>query len=146
MITKPFVGVLLALCTARAMAAEVGCISIEQGWARLPASQMMHMTAGFGVIHNRCDREVVIIGASSTQFADVSLHETTQVDGVSRMRHVERLPLAAGASAELKPGGLHLMLMDGNAALQEGQVLPLQLQLESGDQAKLALTVRKQAR
>ena len=36
----------------------------------------------------------------------------------SSSREVERLPLAAGKGAELKPGGLHLMLMGGKAALQ----------------------------
>ena len=146
MITKPVVGVLLAMSAAAAPAAELDCVVLEQGWARLPASQAMRMTAGFGVIHNRCERELVVTGASSTQFAEVALHETTQVDGVSRMRHIERLPLAAGASVELKPGGLHLMLMEGGVALQDGQILPLQLQLEGGDQSEAELSVRKQAR
>ena len=146
MITKPFVGVLLAMSAAAAPAAELDCVVLEQGWARLPASAAMRMTAGFGVIHNHCKQEVVVTGANSSQFAEVMLHETTQVDGVSRMRHVERLPVAPGASVELKPGGLHLMLMEGGVALQEGQVLPLQLQLEGGDQAKAELSKRNQAR
>ena len=59
--------------------------------------------------------------AGYLQWKDVSLHETTLVDGVSRMREVERLPVAAGKSVELKPGGLHLMLMDGTGSLQEGK-------------------------
>ena len=146
MITKQFVGVLLTLCAGAASAAQLECVTLEQGWARLPASAAMRMTAGFGVIHNHCKQEVVVTGASSSQFAAVMLHETTEVDGVSRMRHVERLPVAPGASVEFKPGGLHLMLMDGSAALQEGQVLPLQLQLEDGAEVRGALTVRKQAR
>jgi len=94
------------------------------------------MTAGYGVIHNGCSRAVVITGATSSIFGDVSLHETTIVDGVSRMRAIERLPLAAGARAELKPGGLHLMLMQGRGALKEGQAVPLRLQLEGGATAQ----------
>ncbi|MPS46008.1 MAG: copper chaperone PCu(A)C, partial [Stenotrophomonas sp.] len=90
-----------------------------------------------------CSKAVAITGAASSSFDDVSLHETTIVDGVSRMRAIERLPLAAGARAELKPGGLHLMLMQGKGALKEGQVLPLRLRLEGGGEASATLTVRK---
>ncbi|WP_343652959.1 copper chaperone PCu(A)C [Stenotrophomonas sp.] len=141
MITKPFVGVLLWLCAGAASAAD--CVTIEQGWARLPPTPAMAMTAGYGVIHNGCATPVVITGAGSALFADVSLHETTLVEGVSRMRAIERLPLAPGARAELKPGGLHLMLMQGKGALKEGQAVPLQLQLEGGREASATLTVRK---
>ena len=134
MITKPFVGVLWVLCAAAASAsaAESRCVTVEQGWARLPPNPAMPMTAGYGVIHNGCSRAVVITGARSAVFGDVSLHETTIVDGVSRMRAIERLPLAPGARAELKPGGLHLMLMAGNDALKAGQAVPLRLQREGG--------------
>jgi len=116
---------------------------VEQGWARLPPNPAMPMTAGYGVIRNGCSKAVAITGAASSSFDDVSLHETTIVDGVSRMRAIERLPLAAGARAELKPGGLHLMLMQGKGALKEGQVLPLRLRLEGGGEASATLTVRK---
>ncbi len=145
MITKPFVGVLLVLCAAAASvsAAEPACVTVEQGWARLPPNPAMPMTAGYGVIHNGCGKAVAITGATSSGFADVSLHETTIVDGVSRMRAIERLPLAPGARAELKPGGLHLM--QGKGALKEGQALPLRLQLEGGGEVSATLVVRKAA-
>jgi Uncharacterized protein conserved in bacteria len=146
MITKPFAGVLLALCAAAASAsaAESTCVTLEQGWARLPPNPAMPMTAGYGVLHNGCGKAVVVTGASSARFGDVSLHETTVVAGVSRMRAIERLPLAPGARVELKPGGMHLMLMQGKGALAEGQAVPLRLQLEGGDEAAATLAVRAQ--
>lgn len=148
MITKPFVGVLFVLCAiaASASAAERNCVTVEQGWARMPPNPAMPMTAGYGVVRNGCGKAVAITGATSSGFGDVSLHETTIVDGISRMRAIERLPLAPGARAELKPGGLHLMLMDGKGALKEGQTVPLRLQLEGGGEASATLTVRKAAK
>ena len=64
MITKPFVGVLWVLCAtaASASAAEPACVTVEQGWARLPPNPAMPMTAGYGVIHNRCSKAVAITG------------------------------------------------------------------------------------
>ncbi len=93
MITKPFVGVLLLLCAGAAAAATgvPACVTVQQGWARLPPNPAMPMTAGYGVIRNGCAKAVAISGARSASFGDVSLHETTIVDGVSRMRAVERL-------------------------------------------------------
>lgn len=147
MITKPFVGVLLMMCAAAASAsaAETKCVTVEQGWVRLLPNPKMAMTAGYAVIRNGCAKAVAITGARSATFGDVSLHETTIVDGVSRMREVRRLPLAPGARAVLKPGGLHLMLMDGYRTLEEGQPVWLQLQLEDGTEVSTALIARRAA-
>ena len=144
MITKPFVGVLLAtasLVSGSALAGDSTCVRVSEGWIRFPA--MAHMAGGFGRIDNACKADVAVVSVRSAAFAEVSLHETTQVDGVSRMREVERLPLAAGKGAELKPGGLHLMLMGGKAALQEGQRVPLLLGLSDGSEVRGELVVRK---
>ena len=101
------------------------------------------MLAGFGRIANHCGQPQVVVAARSPRFGEVSLHQTRVVDGVSRMREVERLPLPAGKGAELKPGGLHLMLMGGKAALQEGQRVPLLLGLSDGSEVRGELVVRK---
>jgi copper(I)-binding protein len=149
MITKPFACVLLSLCAlatsaaaAAAAAAEPACVSVREGWVRLPPGPMP-MAAGYGTIRNDCRSAVVVIGAGSKAFGDVSLHETTLVEGISRMREVERLPIAAGATVELKPGGLHLMLMQPEVTLKEGAALPLRLSLEDGRKVDGVLQVRK---
>lgn len=141
MITKPFVCVLLMVCAGAASAAEPACVSLEQGWVRLPPPGVP-MAAGYGVIRNGCRAPVVVVAAGSKAFGDVSLHETTLVDGVSRMRAVEKLPIAPGASVELKPGGLHLMLMQPEVALGAGKELPLRLSLEDGRKVDATLVVR----
>lgn len=145
MITKPFVCVLLGLCaiaaSASAVAAAPACVSLRDGWVRLPPAGMP-MAAGYGQIRNDCREAVVVIAAGSKAFGDVSLHETTLVDGVSRMRAVERLPIAAGATVELKPGSLHLMLMQPEVPLKEGAQLPLRLSLEDGRKVDGQLQVR----
>lgn len=147
MITKPFVGVLLAMCAAAASAgaAEPSCVTVREGWVRLPPPGVS-MAAGYGAIHNGCKTAVTVVSADSTAFGDVSLHETTLVDGVSRMRAVARLPIAPGGTVELKPGGLHLMLMEPQAPLKKGTGLPLRLSLEDGRKVDGTLQVRTAAR
>ncbi|MBN6150927.1 copper chaperone PCu(A)C [Xanthomonas sp. AmX2] len=104
----------------------------QAGWVRLPPNAAMPMAAGFGRLHNPCAQALAVVSARSPAFAEVSVHQTTQVDGVSRMRDIERLPLAAGADAVLQPGGLHLMLMQPAQPLREGARLPITFVLEDG--------------
>lgn len=89
---------------------------VETGWVRMAPG--MPMGAAFAVIRNPCRVAVEIVSASSPAFADVSLHETRVENGMSRMRAVPRIALGAGGVVELKPGGLHAMLMQprGDAA------------------------------
>ena len=92
----------------------------------------MPMLAGFGRIENTCDTSLVIVGASSPSFDEVSLHETRIVDGISRMRAVPELRIASGDAATLAPGGLHLMLMQPRAPLKAGGVVVIDFALADG--------------
>lgn len=114
---------------------------ISDGWVRLPPVEMP-MMAGFGRIENDCATAATIVGVRSSAFGDVSLHETTVVDGVSRMRALPRLDIAAGASATLQPGGLHLMLMQPVRPLAEGEAVPVEFLLEGGGVVSGSFEVR----
>ena len=119
---------------------KAGCLSIEDGWIRLPPAPRP-MLAGFGRIINRCADARELVAVRSPRFGEVSLHETRMVDGVSRMRGIERLPVAAGGEALMQPGGLHLMLMQPDAVLAEGERVPLVLVLEDGREIGATLVV-----
>lgn len=129
----------------KAAAATAGCLAqVREGWVRLPPMQMP-MMAGFGRIENRCAAPVVIVGASSAAFADVSLHETRIVDGVSKMRALPELRIAPDAAAVLKPGGMHLMLMQPRAPLKDGSRVAIEFRLKDGGSLLGEFEVRKAA-
>src|SRR3546814_14773037 len=92
----------------------------------------MPMLAGFGRIDNGCAAPLVIVGASSPAFADVSVHQTSIVDGVSRMRAVPELRIAADGSAVLEPGGIHLMLLQPREPLQAGGEGGVEFEVKDG--------------
>lgn len=117
---------------------------VRDGWVRwLPME--MPMTAGFGRIENSCDTPVIIVAASSPRFAEVSLHETRIDEGISRMRAVPELHVPAGATVVLQPGGLHLMLMQPQSALQQGETIQIDFALKDGGTLRGEMTVRAQA-
>ena len=134
---------LLMSCLGGAHAAE--CLPVAKAaWVRLPPVAMP-MMAGFARIENPCSSPAAVVGAESLAFADVSLHETRQEAGISRMREVERLPVAPGKAVELKPGGLHLMLHGPYQPLAAGEKTVITLRLADGRALPVQFEVRKSA-
>jgi len=144
MITKPFVGVLccLGLAALPLAATAQACLKVDHGWARLPPPGST-MSAGYARLQNTCAAAVSIVGVQGSSFGEVSLHETVVEGGVSRMRAVPRLEVPARGTVELRPGGLHLMLMQPSTALVEGRQLPLALALADGSSVAFTLTVQR---
>ncbi|MBJ2153455.1 MULTISPECIES: copper chaperone PCu(A)C [Paracoccaceae] len=69
--------------------------------------------------------------AISTPLAEMPmLHETVVTDGVATMPHVSDIPVPAGSTVSLAPGGFHGMLMGLTAALAEGESFPMTLIFE----------------
>ena len=134
------------LCTAALVLALSGCAGecvprVSEGWIRGgPAG--MPMRAGFARIVNDCDAEVVITGATSPAFADVSLHETTSSGGVSRMRPVPALHVPANGETLLAPGGLHLMLSGPRGGPDPGSRVEVVFELSDGGSLRGEFEVR----
>jgi copper(I)-binding protein len=122
----------LALCIAAPAACARDCApQVRDGWIRLtPGGMPMH--AGFARIENTCASPVRIVGAMSPAYASVELHESRIQAGVSRMRAVPELRIAPDDAAVLKPGGLHLMLMQPASRLKPGSRVAVEFQLADG--------------
>lgn len=117
---------------------------VREGWVRLIPGGMP-MQGGFGRIENHCATPVTIVAVRSPAYARVELHETRTVAGVSRMRVVPELRIAPDAAAVLKPGGLHLMLMQPHAPLKPGSKVAVEFELQDGGVLRGEFEVRKPA-
>ena len=123
----------LALVSAGACARENGQCApqVRAGWVRLvPGGMPMH--AGFGRIENACAAPATIVSASSPSYGSVMLHESRLVNGMSQMRMLRELRIAPDDAAVLKPGGLHLMLMEPTSALKPGSHVAIEFTLKDG--------------
>ena len=58
------------------------------------------------------------------------LHESVNEGGVASMKEMPGLEIPAGGSIEMKPGGMHVMLMGLSAPLKKGDTLKLTLTFE----------------
>lgn len=112
-------------------AAETGRISVADAWAG-PASGADGSMAAYMTIANR-GREADVLKRVRTRTAKaVEISQPTiSSDGVLQMRQVEGgLPIEAGASLVLEPGGTHLMLVGLKDALEAGEQLLLTLEFD----------------
>lgn len=117
---------------------------VSSAWLRM-APAAMPMGAAFLTIENRCGRDVVIVGVESADFGSTSLHETRIEAGVSRMRALPQLPVAAGGRVEFKPGGLHIMLMNPRHNLRLGDTVVMIFRLRDGGAFTASIPLRDTA-
>ena len=132
-----FRSICLALLLVATSAHAAGLLVVEQAWIRT-APPGTAMLAGYAVLHNRGDEALSIDTVSSAAFASVSLHETSEENGVSKMRALPSLVIAPGASVELAPGGKHLMLMQPSSEVAAGKSVNILFVL--GDKARVNAT------
>lgn len=83
-----------------------------------------------------------LVAASSPIAGRVEIHEMAMQDNVMQMRELpDGLPIGAGETVELKPGGLHLMFFDLTQPLTEGETVPVTLRFEKSGEIEIPLTV-----
>ena len=96
---------------------------------------------GFLTIQNAgaADR---LVAASSDVSERVEIHEMAMDGDVMRMRELpDGLPLPAGETVDLKPGGYHLMFMGLSGALVEGETLEVTLEFENAGEVVVPLLI-----
>lgn len=98
--------------------------------------------AAYFAVTNTGDSADALIGVEA-DFPRVELHESIEDGGVMKMRPVDRLDLAPGATVTLAPGGLHVMIMGLKAPFGAGDEVPLTLVFENAGPRSITLPVRE---
>jgi periplasmic copper chaperone A len=70
-------------------------------------------------------------------------HQTRQEGDVSRMSEAGPLSVPPGGGLEMKPGGIHIMLMELNSGLKVGQQFPLTITFERAGTIEVPVKVGK---
>ena len=130
---------LLLLAAAPAFA-QAPNIEIQHAWSR--ATPAGRTGAVFLTIedHGAPDR---LIAVQSPAAQAASVHETSMDGGVMKMRSVAAVALAPGQTVTFAPGGLHIMLMQLNRDLAEGDKVPVTLTFERAGKIVVDATVVK---
>jgi periplasmic copper chaperone A len=121
-------------------------IKVDEAWVRTAVTGQQG-TGGFMKITAKQDMKLV--GISSPVAGVSEVHEMSMDGGVMKMRALPGgIDLPAGKTVELKPGGLHLMLMDLKQALPKDISIPVTLMFKdkAGKDLKMDIKIPVSAR
>lgn len=116
-----------------------GELRIGHPWTRAAGANANG--AGFMTIRNAGTQPDRLLSASTPVARVVELHTHIREGEVMRMRPVTDIPLPAGETVRLRPGGLHVMLIGLNEPLRQGAEVPLTLRFERAGEVRVMLAV-----
>jgi hypothetical protein len=136
----------LAACNANAP--EEPALEFEDAWARaalMPtdASAAAATSAIYMTIRNRGKTGDKLINASSDVAEIVELHTTETRNGVTMMSRIDQVEVPGLKKAELKPGGLHVMLIRLKQDLIPGDTVKVTLEFEKSGPIVVEAPVRE---
>ncbi len=135
---KKLITLVAALTLSASALAEV---NVDQPYARaVPPGQPN--SAAFMTLKNNGDEDVALVSASSSVAKVVELHTHTQENGVMMMRKIPEIDIKANGEVELKPGGLHIMLIGLKQNLANDDTIDLTLNFSDGSSDKLDIKVK----
>jgi periplasmic copper chaperone A len=117
-------------------------IDVSHAWARaMPAGAKTG--AAYLTIKNSGKEGDRLVGVSSPVAGMAQLHTEINDNGVMKMRPLSGIDLKPGSTTVLKPGGMHIMLMDLKQPLKQGQSFPLTLDFAKSGKKEVQVSVAK---
>ncbi len=118
-----------------------GDLKITHPWAKSSLKGVPN-SAAYMTITNTGETDDTLVAAATDVSEAVELHTMSMEDGVMRMRRLEGgVPLPAGETVKLEPGGLHVMLIGLNDRLEKGETFAMTLTFENAGQLEVEAIV-----
>lgn len=121
---------LAVLCLLALPAHSTDIAIVSNAWARatVPGQEV-----GAAYMSLKSTTNAVLVKVETPTAGSVEIHLMSMKNSVMEMRMLDKLPLPAGKSVDLAPGGLHLMLFDLKKPLKSGEKLPFTLSIKYGN-------------
>jgi len=117
-------------------------LGVSSAWAR--AKPAGGTSAAYLTVTNGTSADDMLVGvAAPSVTSSASLHETTtDASGMTGMKHTDGVPIPAGKTVTLEPGGYHIMLMDLTRELKVGDTVDLVLTFQQAGPVNVTAEVR----
>ncbi len=133
---------LLLAVSLHARSEEVAPI-ISDAWVKTTVPGGNVSAAYFSV---KSTRPLKLVKAESPVAGIVEIHNMNMKDGVMEMKSVDAVDIPANKTVELKPGGLHVMLMKVGKPINTRDMVPLLLTFEGADKKPIVVKLDAVAR
>jgi copper(I)-binding protein len=131
----------LAAAFASVTGAFAGDVMVMNAYARASATPMAKAGAAYLSVMNHGTEADRLMSISTPAAARAELHTTVMEGDVMKMEAVGPLEVAPMATVDMKPGGMHVMLMGLKAPLKEGEKIELVLTFEKAGEVKVEVPV-----
>ncbi len=142
-----FTGIASALALSFVATASLAADETTVGDIRLgnpftfETSKLAKAGGAYVTITNLSNAPDTLVGASG-DFPKVEIHTVIEDNGVTKMRPVEAIEIAAGATVALEPGGYHIMLMGIPAPFEVGDTVQATLIFENAGAVDVIFPVK----
>jgi copper(I)-binding protein len=123
---RAFILLMCLAATAVSAGEKTPTIVVSDAWVRASIGQSS-TSAAYLIIENRGTTDDKLISIATPVAAMAHLHESLDANGVMQMRAVPALSIKAGETVVLKPGALHVMMMNLKSPLKAGDTATLML-------------------
>lgn len=120
---------------------SLGDLTIAEAFSRatLPNAPV---GGGFLTVTNAGSEDDTLVAASTAVAGRTEIHEMAMEGEVMKMRQLtDGLPIPAGETIELKPGGFHLMFMELTGPLVEGETFSVTLTFEKAGEIEVPISI-----
>jgi copper(I)-binding protein len=129
------------MAAACGAASDAGGVRVTEAWTR-PASAGETVALYF-TMENPGDEPDRLLSVSTSAATTAELHESMMEGDLMHMMPVSAIDVPAGETIELRPGGLHVMLIGLNEALNVGDQVPLSLEFERAGSLEMTAVERE---
>lgn len=117
-------------------------VSLENFWVRA-VPKVSEVTAGFGLIKNKTNKDIKLIAVKGEISEFVELHTHRKVKGVMKMRKVPFIKVGKKGEQALAPKSYHIMFIGMKKSLKLGQKVHLEFIFDNGLHIKKLVPVEK---
>lgn len=114
---------------------------VSPGFVKTP-SPGMNMTGGFLKLVNNGTGSIALTQADCDAAGITELHEMIMEGDMMKMRKIDKIEVPPKKSVELKPGGLHLMLLNIKSELTAGTEVNCKLTFSDNKEVHVLLPVK----
>ncbi len=121
-----------------------GYLEVDNAWSRpVAVAQAPSVGVVYLALRNGTFRERRLVGLETPVASRTEIHETRMEGDIARMREVVSVRLPPGETVELRPGGVHGMLIGVTRDLAPGDRFPLLVLFAGGDSLSTTVEVRR---
>jgi len=157
--TTLFAALVLGLSTSFAVASDMNNHQMHMSGDAAPLAVLGDLTltngftfatlpnqpvgGGFVTVTNTGSTDDVLIKAASPAAGYMEIHTMSVEDGIMTMRELaDGLPIPAGETVVMKPGGFHIMFMDLPGPLVEDEMATVTLTFQNAGDVTVTLPIK----